>query len=452
MKDAAVKVCKILQDAGHKAVIVGGAIRDILLGIEPHDYDLLTTALPDEVENIFERSIPVGKSFGVIRVIVDSFEFEVATARTESGTSDGRHPDEINYTLSFEEDAKRRDLTINALMYDPITEELLDFVGGLKDIDDGFINFVGDPQKRIEEDHLRILRAIRFILKSDKWFMEPNTTNVCKENIHLIKDISKERIHEEIWKMFETQRTQSINGNRVSHRFGTFGSVIETLDSFGALEIIFPEVFALKTVEQKSKFHQQNAFDHTIMVLNHLPPDASKELVFSALWHDIGKKETQNWNEEKGRFTFFGHENVSMKNAQKAMRDLKFSNDEIKKISWLIINHMRPHTIHQMNISTVRRLLAEEFIEDFISLGIADNLGRICDNSEKNNDWINILEETKNKHLEVKPKPIINGKDLIESGMTASPKFSEILRKVFDAQLEGSIFTKEEAIVFAKTI
>jgi len=452
MKEAVIKVCKILQDAGHKAVIAGGAIRDILLGIEPHDFDICTTATPDEVEALFEKSILVGKSFGVVRVIVDGFEFEVATARTESGSSDGRHPDEINFTKSLEEDAQRRDLTINALMFDPITNEIFDFVGGKKDIEDGVVRFVGDPQKRIEEDHLRILRAIRFVLKDEKWFMEPETANIIKENIHLIKDVSKERIHEEVWKMFETQRTQTINGNRVSHRFGTFGEVINALDIFGALEIIFPEVFELKTVEQKSKFHQEDAFAHTIMVLNHLPPTANKELIFSALWHDTGKKETQTWNEEKERFTFFNHENVSAKIAKKAMVDLKFSNDESKKVSWLILNHMKPHKINEMKLSTVRRLLAEEWIEDFISLGIADNLGRVCEENEKTMDWIEELEEIKNSHPETKPRPLINGKDLIEAGMVAGPKFSEIIRSIFDAQLEGTITTKEEAIELAKTI
>ena len=430
MKKAMLEIINTLQANGHEAVLAGGCVRDMLLNIEPHDYDIATSAIPDEVEALFKNTKAVGKSFGVILVRKKGIDFEVATFRSDGNYSDGRRPDSIEF-VSMEEDAKRRDFTVNALFFDPIADKIFDFVGGQRDLKEGRLNFVGNPYERIQEDKLRILRFIRFLVKLD-FFPESISVLVVKDMAELIKEIASERVREEFIKMLDLNKPRK---------------VIELLFKFSLIHHMLPSVAALENEEQNPVWHPEGtALVHTLEALKYVK-DENYIIKLAVLLHDIGKPKVHKIHE--GRIVTPGHAAVGAEMVKDILTDLRFPNNEIELISWLVGSHMLP--AHKMRKCKLKRLLAHPHIEDLIKVMRADKLGSLNNNPDKTV----VFEFLKAKLIEwtpeeIKPEPLISGKDLIALGLKPSPLFKEILNNISDMQLEGIISTKEEAIKLVK--
>ena len=440
MRQTAIQIVKTLQDAGHQAVFAGGCVRDSILGLEPKDFDIATSATPDQVEALFTRTVPVGKSFGVVRVLRGEFEFEVATFREDAKTGDGRRPDSVSFS-TMEADAKRRDLTINALFEDPITGEIFDFVDGQRDLMTKTVRFVGDPNERIEEDALRMLRAVRFAVKFGATLSQKASLAIS-DNAWRVEVLSGERIFDEMTKILRLHKPRS---------WMTF------MWSSGLMGRILPEVSHLMVCEQGAPFHcEGNAFEHTIRVLEALPSDASDELLWGALLHDIGKPRTSAPSKNNpGSFSFHGHDNVGAEMAIVMLRDrFKTSSDFTFTVSELVRRHMQMHTLHEMKMHTARRLLAEPFIEDLMKLSVADESGCLIDPAARVElafpKWQKRVAEIRAQFVEMGtplvPGCLVTGRDLIDAGFKPGPLFKVALNKVHDDQLNGLIATKEEAV------
>jgi len=426
MRDTAIEIVKTLQKAGHQAVFAGGCVRDHLLALEPKDIDIATSATPDQVEALFDKTIPVGKSFGVVRVLMNGFEFEVATFREDAKTGDGRRPDSVSFS-TMEADAKRRDLTINALFEDPITGEIFDFVGGANDLLNQFgttIRFVGDANERIEEDALRMLRAIRFATKF-KATLGTKDALAISDNAWRISVLSGERIFDEMTKILRLHKP------RVWMPF---------MWSSGLMDRILPEISKLQVCEQGAPWHcEGNAFEHTIRVLEALPSDASDELLWGALLHDIGKPKTSAPSKSNpGSFSFHGHDNVGAEMAIEILRDrFKTSSDFTFTVSELVRNHMKLHSVREFRTCTLRRFLATPDLSTLIQLGIADEMGCVlAEGKNRDLSWVTWIEEARTRFGSL-PTPIVTGKTLIEMGLKPGPLFKKILSFAFDWQLEG---------------
>lgn len=434
---AAKHVVERLHLHGHQAVIAGGATRDILLGLTPHDIDIATSATPDEVESIFKKTIPVGKQFGVIIVLEGGFEFEVATFREDSKESDGRRPDSVEFS-TMEADAQRRDLSINGMFFDPMTEEIHDFVGGGADLEAGVIRFIGDPQERIDEDKLRILRAIRFATRFE-FDMDGLTKEVIKKNAHLIEQVSAERVKAEMDKMLRCDKPSE---------------AITLLHELGILSHILPEVDVLWDVEQSPKWHQEgSAGIHTMMVLDEVrvsaPCPLPIELMWAALLHDIGKAPC--FKVEDGVIKSHGHDTVGAEMADAIMRRLKASNEEREAVVDLVADHMRVKEAGKMRKSRLRRLVAQPNLHNLMVLGACDSICAHCtvpELEETKFDWVDVINDftdTLEDCVEL-PPPLVSGNDLISLGVKPGPIFKTILDKISDMQLEGEVETVEEAL------
>lgn len=426
----AVKIIRKLQRRGYQSVLAGGAPRDMLLGKEPHDYDICTDATPSQVEKIFRQTKAVGKSFGVVLVKIKDVDFEVASFRRDGIYSDGRHPDSIEFT-SMEEDAKRRDFTVNAMFYDPRKKKYIDFFNGQKDLQARRIRFVGDPIQRITEDNLRLIRAIRFAVKLDSW-IEPESMKAIRENASKIANVASERINEELMKMLA---------------LGQPRKMLELLFDSGLLTYIMPEVIPLRDCPQNPKWHPEGrVWIHTIMVMEGLTQE-KPILQLAALLHDIGKPATTDPNDPQ--LSAKGHDELGAKMAVEIMTRLKFSNDEISYVRDIISDHMKMHLLKEMKKSTLKRYMALPHFEDLIKLGRADVAAASKDFSnfdclkEKTQDW---------KPEEIKPKGLVTGDDLIAKGLKPGPQFKELLTMVMDAQLEGTIKTKDEGLKLVQKV
>jgi len=427
----AISIVKELQRHGYQAVFVGGFVRDKIMQNESNDIDIATSALPDNVEMIFEKTVPAGKSFGVIRVLLNDYEFEVATFRIDGRYLDGRRPETVTFS-SMQDDAKRRDFTINGLFYDPIADKFIDYVDGRKDIRDKVIRFIGDPQVRIDEDKLRILRGIRFAVKFD-FTIESNTYEAIKFNASNIVVISQERIRDELVKLF---------------RIGKPRIALNYLFDTGLINYILPEVERMKGVQQPTQFHPEgDVLEHIIRTMENLfTMNPSDELIFAALLHDVGKPAT---NECTDRIRFPEHAKVGADIARDVLSRLMFSNDFIDHTCDLIYQHMTPMSIKEMRKSTLRKFLGQDHIDDILALLKADSLGGNGDLTE----WDFAIAK-KNEYLkeEIKPLSFINGRDLIDIGFVQSPLIGKILREIYDRQLEGEITNKDAAIEAAKAL
>jgi len=423
MKETATQICKILQDNGFKAVFAGGAVRDMLLGIEPHDIDIATDCSPDQVEALFDRTVPVGKSFGVVRVLMNGFEFEVATFREDAKTGDGRRPDSVTFS-TMQADAMRRDLTINGMFWDPIMGVLHDFVDGRRDLQSKKIRFIGNPVERIEEDALRMLRAVRFAVKFDATLTGKDSLAIS-DNAWRVEKLSGERIFDEMTKILRLHKPRAW---------------MPFMWSSGLMKQILPEVSHLMLCEQGAPFHcEGNAFEHTIRVLEALPSDASDELLWGALLHDIGKPRTSAPSKSRaGSFSFHGHDNVGAEMAIELLSSrFKCSNDFVFTVSGLVRDHMKLHSVREFRTCTLRRFLANPNLDLLIQLGIADELGcSLAADRVRDLSWVDWLKEAKNQHGSL-PVPVITGATLIEMGMVPGPLFKKILALAFDWQLEG---------------
>lgn len=424
MRKSAIEVVMHLQDHGYEAVLAGGCVRDELLGEKPKDYDIATNARPQDVENIFGDTLPIGKAFGVIQVRCNDHKFEVATFRNDSARGDGRRPDCVRFS-TMKEDADRRDFTINAMFYDPIADKLYDFHDGESDLERRTLRFVGDPKYRIYEDKLRMMRAIRFIVtKALK--IDPAHWEAIKDNAGDIRIISWERIREEFNRMFNIYPD----------------STIYYMEASGLMKYILPEVSILRSIEQSPNYHPEgNALNHTYKALT-VAGGMPLEVKWSILLHDIGKYNTQTIGDD-GIYHFYGHHEVSANLATEILARFKFPNKFTKKVVWLVRNHMRPFLAPNMRDAKLKRLIGHEWIHELLAVHYADKMG-----SNKDKTTINFMSKTFKMFPpeEIRPPKLVTGNDLIGAGFKAGRIFKDILDYIEELQLEGIISTKEEAL------
>lgn len=424
----AVNICKRLQDAGFEAVFAGGCVRDMLLDLEPNDFDVATSATPDQVKEVFFNSKFVGESFGVSLVN----GIEIATFRTDGDYTDGRRPDSVIFS-TMKEDAERRDLTINAMFFDPITEEVIDFVGGKVDLEAGVVDFVGLPKERIKEDVLRILRAVRFQVRFG-FEMDLFTEVEIVNNSGRLKGLSGERIFEELKKGLSLNNPEKY---------------ISRLHDLKILEHILPEVEALVGCKQSKKWHSEgDVFTHSMLVLSKVKSNDYR-VRMAALFHDIGKPHTMGLN-DIGDINNHGHDKVGTFMFQEIAERLRMSNEDTQLISLLIEDHMKIKEIQKMKKSTLRRFISKGHMEELIELGKADILGSGFGPWDLSSiDFAeNVVEEFSGEEEKpILPKPFIDGHVLIARGMRPSPEFKVILDKLMDMQLEGEVNSREDALV-----
>ena len=426
-REASLEVVKTLRRHGHDAVFAGGCVRDMLMNREPSDYDVATSAQPDEVLKLFERTFAVGRQFGVVVVVVDSHNVEVATFRTDGPYTDGRRPDFVRFS-DREGDVRRRDFTVNGLLCDPLTGEIIDLVGGRADIEAKLIRAIGDPVKRFQEDRLRLLRAVRFAARLD-FEIEPETRRVIRESAGTIVTVSAERIADEFRKMLVDSRRSC---------------ALTLMDELGLLEHLLPEIVAMKGVQQGLTHHPEgDVFQHTLLTLRHLE-NPSFELALATLLHDVGKPVTARPVEGA---IFVRHAAVGEEIARAICRRLKLSNDETDRVTWLVRSHMRFRDVRLMRESTLKRLFAEPFIDELGALIRADILGSFGDLTDY--EWA--LQRKREFEQSGEPlKPLLSGDDLVGMGFTPGPEFRKILEALVDAQLEGKVTTRDEAEKFVR--
>jgi tRNA nucleotidyltransferase/poly(A) polymerase len=433
LTDTATRIVRRLRDHGHTAYFAGGCVRDALLGFAPKDIDVATDAHPDQVQKLFSRTIPVGAKFGVIRVLENGCEFEVATFRSDGVYLDGRRPETVTFS-SAEEDAQRRDFTINGMFYDPAVSAIIDYVGGQADLEKKLIRAIGDPGVRFAEDRLRMLRAVRFAATLN-FVIEAETWSALQRDAIEINAVSPERIRDELMKILP-------DPNRLRG--------FDLLDASGLLEQILPEVSALKGCEQPPQFHPEgDVFVHTRKMLELLPADASGLLALTVLLHDIGKPPTQSCDPAEGRIRFNGHDEVGAAMSQAVMERLRFSGAEIETVVEAVRSHMMFKDVPRMRPAKLRRFLARENFPLELELHRVDCLSS---HGDLENFEFLLQKEKEFDNEPLIPPPLVNGHDLIRLGLTPGPRFGEILEKVQTAQLEGEIRSREEALAFVQRL
>src|ERR1700682_1661792 len=417
-----------LHKAGYQAYLVGGCVRDLLLGRVPQDFDVSTDAPPDRIMQLFPNSGQVGAHFGVVVVHEGAWHVEVATFRSDRDYTDGRRPSSVRCEIEPREDVLRRDFTINALMMDLETEHVLDFVEGRADLERRLIRAIGDPEVRFREDHLRLLRAVRFAARLG-FSIEPATSPAIRRQHHLIQKVSAERLRDEL------VRILTEGGAR--HGF-------ELLDETGLLQDLLPEIAAMKGVEQPPEFHPDgDVWVHPLLLLEKLE-QAAPTLAWGALLHDVGKPGTFRVAE---RIRFDGHVEEGVRLAHAILQRLRSSHENMEQVEALVANHMRFKDAPQMRQSTLKRFLRLPKFDEHLELHRLDCLsshGRL-----ENYELVQQkLREFPTEQL--KPKPLVTGADLIAEGYTPGPPFSKILAAVEDAQLEGRIGSREEALALVR--
>ncbi len=439
-KQHAAEIVRTLRARGHQAYFAGGCVRDLLLGREPADYDVATDATPQQVMQIFPHTLAVGEQFGVVLVPESSGTtvvparhgetVEVTTFRSDVGYSDGRHPDEVRFTRDPREDVQRRDFTINGMMLDPATNEILDSVGGQADLKAGIIRAIGDPERRFAEDKLRMLRAVRFAARFE-YQIDPATLAAIQKLAPGIHQVSCERVREELTKMLTEGRAQQ---------------AFQLLDMTRLLPEVLPEIAKMKGVEQPPQFHPEgDVFVHTLLLLEKLPAGASETLAWGALLHDVGKPPT--FRVAPDRIRFDGHVEVGVKMAAAICRRLRFSNDETDQILALVDNHMRFADVERMNQSTLKKFLRLPAFDEHLELHRID-----CLSSHGQLDAYDYSrEQLRSLPPEaIRPTPLITGRDLIEAGYEPGPRFKEVLSAVEDAQLEGRLASHDAAMEYVR--
>ena len=406
-------------------------MRDILLGHEPNDYDIATSAKPDEIEKILKNTKPVGKEFGVILVIEGGHSFEVATFRSDSGYSDGRRPDAILFT-SAKEDALRRDFTINGMFYDPLTDDVLDYVGGQKDLDAQLIRFIGNPHERILEDHLRILRAVRFKNQFDFQY-HPGTYKALKNHAALVENIAAERVQYELNRMIEGK-------NRAQ--------AFEDLSELGILGYIIPELENLHGVPQPKQYHQEgDVWDHSLRALKECDDNASRDVKWASLLHDIGKPDTFKL---KGRIRYDGHVERSMEIVHDIFTRLKFSKKDRKEVEWLVLHHMMMVPLVEMPEGKARKWFLKENFLNLMQVFEADAKGIIPTDMSLYNKILARYRKVI-KDMPVKPKSILSGKDVMKVlQIPPGEKVGKILDEFYEKQLAKEITTRAQALKWLK--
>lgn len=454
-KQHAAEIVRTLREQGHQAYFAGGCVRDLLRGREPSDYDVATDATPRQVMLIFPQTFAVGEQFGVVLVPLQLNGFpaalhgeatavlasqgepsnaavEVATFRSDVGYSDGRHPDEVRFSKDPREDVQRRDFTINGMLLDPATNEILDFVGGREDLKAGIIRAIGDPERRFAEDKLRMLRAVRFAARFD-YKIDPATMAAIQKLTTTMHQVSRERVREELTKMLTEGRARR---------------AFELLDATGLLPEVLPEIAAMKRVQQPPQYHPEgDVFVHTLLLLDKLPAggsvSASRTLAWGALLHDVGKPPT--FRVAPDRIRFDGHVEVGVKMAAEICRRLRFSNHETDQILALVANHMRFADVQRMKQSTLKKFLRLPAFDQHLELHRMDCLsshGQL-DSYEYSREQLRSMPPEA-----IRPTPLITGRDLIDAGYDPGPRFKEILAAVEDAQLEGRLTSRDAAMEY----
>ncbi len=420
-----------LREHGHVAYFAGGCVRDLLRGVTPKDFDIATDARPEQVQKIFSRTYAVGAHFGVIVVLEEGRQFEVATFRSDGAYIDGRRPKEVHFSTA-EEDAQRRDFTINGMFYDPGAEEVIDYVGGRTDLAGKLIRAIGDPAQRFAEDRLRLLRAVRFATTLD-YEIEPRTWEALVREAGAIGQISAERIREELVKIF-------LAPGRVRGW--------DLLDASGLLAEVLPEVAAMKGCAQPPQFHPEgDVFVHTRLMLKLLPNDCSLPLVFSVLFHDIGKPPTSAVD-ENGRIRFNGHDRVGAEMTEAVMQRLRFSRAEIEATVEAVRQHMVFKDVPKMRVAKLKRFMARPTFADELELHRVD-----CASSHGMLDNYEFLlaKGAEFAAEPIIPPPLVRGDDLIALGLRPGPHFGAILETIETRQLEGEFADREEALAWVKT-
>ena len=431
LKFAATDIARRLQEAGHTAYFAGGCVRDELLGLDPHDYDIATSAKPAEVQKLFPHTQAVGAHFGVILVMEHGRAFEVATFRSDHEYIDGRRPEMVTFSTP-EEDAARRDFTINGMFHDPVANRFIDFVGGQEDLKSQTLRAIGDPVARFREDKLRLLRAVRFAARFG-YQIDPATWDALKAHAADIHAVSAERIREELVKILA-------HPNRVRG--------FDLLDQSGLLKEILPEIEKLKGCEQPAQFHPEgDVFIHTRAMLELLPPEATASLALAVLFHDIGKPPTFRYHADEDRIRFSGHDRVGAEMTERVMERLRFSRTEIDRTVEAVRQHMVFKDVQNMRTAKLKRFMAREGFDEELELHRVD-----CQSSHGALDNYDFLrakaEEFANEPLI--PPPLVTGHDLVALGWKPGPQFGQILEAVQTAQLEGALTSREQALDWVK--
>ncbi len=429
------QVAEALDKAGYEVVFAGGCVRDALLGLDCKDYDLATNAQPEQVEFVCEqvglKTRMVGAHFGVVLAMIKDQSIEIATFREDGNYADGRHPDKVYYT-NAKEDAKRRDFTINGMFANPFTLEVTDYVGGLGDLEKGIVRAIGHAEDRFKEDGLRLLRAVRFAVQLG-FKIEEQTKLAMMQQIGGLQKISAERIQSEFSKVLMSNRPHQ---------------GVSMLADLGFFNYFFTEVLELKGCEQPAEFHPEgDVFEHTMLMLDLIQPDFSLELRLAILLHDIGKPKTQSYNQEKQRFTFYGHDTVGAQMAEAMLRSLKYSNDTIEHVVVMVKHHMQFINVQRMRVSTLRRFIARSTFAQEMELHRVDCLS--SNGNIENYKFLKNYIEEKNHEIQL-PEPLIRGHDLLELGLEPGIKIGQILMEVQTKQLEQELYDHEQALNYVK--
>jgi len=431
LRETAVDIVRQLQQAGFTAFWVGGCVRDLLLDRAPGDYDIVTSALPEEIEKLFRRTIAVGRKFGVIVVLIDGRQFQVATFRAESDYRDGRHPEQVTFGDAMA-DARRRDFTINGLFYDPVRDQLHDWVNGEQDLRKKIIRTIGSPQERFAEDHLRLLRAVRFAAQLG-FTIEAGTLAAIKEQAASIRNISAERVREELIKLF--QPPYAARG-------------LKLLEESGLLQYILPELIPAITCEQSPDFHPEGTvFEHILLMLEKMPADADPSLPWAVLFHDVAKPVTAARDRETGSIHFYGHERIGEEMAVAILERLRFPRKQIDEVAKAVRYHMQFKDALEMRKSTLRRMLLRPTFPLELELHRLDCLG-----SHGQLDVYDYLVASA-KELEQQPEirpPLLTGHDLIALGMKPGAAMGALLAELREKQLQDELKTKAQAMKWAR--
>jgi poly(A) polymerase len=429
-REFAIDVVRRLREAGHQALWAGGCVRDELLGLTPGDYDVATSALPEEVRRLFRRTIAVGASFGVIevlgpRVAGEYLNVQVATFRSDVSYSDGRHPDRVVFS-DAREDALRRDFTINGMFKDPLSGDVIDYVGGQNDLGEKVLRAIGEPARRFDEDKLRLLRAVRMATRFELT-IEPATEEAIRRMAPQIGIVSAERVAEELRKILVDRRRA--RGMRLFLEFGLAEPWLEEIVPMKGLPQGLPDA------------PTGDLWEHVLRVLDLLGPDVSFPLGFATLLHDVGKPRTMGRTPE--RYTFYGHEHVGRRMAGEIAKRLRLSSDERERTEWLVEKHQYLCDAPTMKMSKLKPVLAHPGIRELLALHRADALA-----SGRSVEHVEFCERLLREWTEadLKPPPLLTGNDLMELDLKPGPLFKELLDRLREAQLDGVLHTRDDAL------
>lgn len=427
--DSAMRIIRTLREAGFEALLAGGCVRDLLLRRRPKDYDVVTSARPDQIKELFDNTIAVGERFGVVKVVLQRQQVEVATFRTDGAYLDGRRPEEVQYG-GREEDARRRDFTVNGMFYDPMGGRVIDHVGGLDDLKNGLVRTVGDPQERFGEDYLRMLRGVRFSAALG-FRIEDETLAAIRANAAKIGETSGERVRQELEAMLVDESRRR---------------AFQLLDETGLLAEVLPEVAAMKGVKQsKSEHPEGDVWQHTLLALEYLE-EPSFVLAMGVLLHDVGKPATVKSGGER---PFLQHERVGDEMARAIAARLRLSRRETEQTAFLVHYHMLLKDVGRMKKGKLKQLIAHEM---FAELAEVHRVDALASNGDLSNYEKAMQASMEFSTEEVQPAPLASGHDLAAIGIKPGPKMGRILRALYEAQLEEEILTKNEALRLAERL